>query len=1273
MDITSRIDTNYFGGSRPYNTGGGYGGNYGNYTFGSTTADRNAAFVGREDLSNRFTGIENQGATCYLNSLLQTLFHLTYFRAATFKIPSDDDSSAAAAATAQATAAANAAAAVTRDDSFDDYDDYASPPPPPATIPQALQALFYHMQTSRATASTEQLTRSFGWTKDQVMVQHDIQELNRVLCDKLAEKMKGTAAERAVDKLFQGITISYVRCLDIEYTSLRTEKFYDLQVTVSGNNSLYEALDAYVASETLDGENKYCVERDGQKIYSNAQRGIAFKSFPPVLMLHLQRMELDLETMQYTKVNSRFEFPTELTLSKYVDLGADVQREASTQGGEAADQIGRAESIDVLRQQSLTTTPSETYSDGAQERGQSDEERTGTPEDHDYLLFAVMVHKGTPDFGHYYAFIRPDLTKPEDWVRFDDEWVTKATEAEAVEGTYGGDGWNTSWGWQQNTANAYMLVYVRRSVCDRLVWNATSEQIVPAELREHLETVALEAAKKRAEAEEMKQQIEVTCITAKHLPRTEDISGREVIELITGANTNAPGASPTAATGTAEDEPDKADDDKEKGDKGDDALTGLPEGTGVVFRIPTTFTMGRLKQEIARRCGVTSTVRLWLCGKQRVLRPLLANDATEVHERHVFDTFVKDKYRMEQKVVFIEEPPSDETDAYLPQSGYDIASLGTATQSSTLVAEQQSCDASNAITVEGSGDCYSSTARTDHEPWWEVELPAFVPILKIDVKGHASRSTISYSASPYWNRYQEEEVLKGVRIEVYDQERELVWNSDYHTRRDRLVIDFRLLGISIGGKIVRVLRRPQAASVTDPQLQLERVRVFALYRPTQPTLPPIASTTDGALLWIKRYHPAEARTTLEGYLVSDDDVLVHFLLPRIRQIAGIAPNTPIILYSERANGQRLDLVDRFLSLHDNGADCGGTLIVQEQHVPGGPFEYPTAARLLTHLREQRGIVFIDLDTNVSLELTLSERLNYEEAQQQLARRLGGDVVAQNIQFTGYDSFDKCPRSEPFRLRDARGQVQALREMLKYRTVKYNRLYYRVLPITVADWEGKTRVALQVASTTVKTVQTLQMTVPDDVSHPLRPADIIAFAKRQLGDRLPAGALQLFRVVTSCVAQIYTNDDVVDEDDVCDSTLLRLDPAPRPLEGIALDEQRLVPVCHFEVLPGYYNRYSNEYHSDPFLMYVSANDTAASVLARIQERLGLSEKVMSSWTLCVHGTSSEDILAADDVVFTYLDSPLQRAVSSSSDDGLVHIALRHPLPKARKEEELRIAN
>lgn len=46
------------------------------------------------------------------------------------------------------------------------------------------------LQFSKSTVATKDLTKSFGWTSADAFMQHDVQELNRVLCEKLEEKMK---------------------------------------------------------------------------------------------------------------------------------------------------------------------------------------------------------------------------------------------------------------------------------------------------------------------------------------------------------------------------------------------------------------------------------------------------------------------------------------------------------------------------------------------------------------------------------------------------------------------------------------------------------------------------------------------------------------------------------------------------------------------------------------------------------------------------------------------------------------------------------------------------------------------------------------------------------------------------------------------------------------------------------------------------------------------------------------------------------------------------
>jgi hypothetical protein len=84
-----------------------------------------------------------------------------------------------------------------------------------------------------------------------------------------------------------------------------------------------------------------------------------------------------------------------------------------------------------------------------------------------YHLHSVLVHSGSVHGGHYYCFIRPFFQNTEyqqsPWFKFDDEMVTKVTEEEAVNGNFGGEIRN-GWG-RLSVANAYMLVYVRESMC----------------------------------------------------------------------------------------------------------------------------------------------------------------------------------------------------------------------------------------------------------------------------------------------------------------------------------------------------------------------------------------------------------------------------------------------------------------------------------------------------------------------------------------------------------------------------------------------------------------------------------------------------------------------------------------------------------------------------------------------------------------------------------------------------------------------------------------
>ncbi|KAK7839224.1 ubiquitin carboxyl-terminal hydrolase 12 [Quercus suber] len=217
-----------------------------------------------------YVGLKNQGATCYMNSLLQTLFHIPYFRKAVYHMPTTENDL------------------------------------PSASIPLALQSLFYKLQYSDNSVATKELTKSFGWDTYDSFMQHDVQELNRVLSEKLEDKMKGTVVEGTIQKLFEGHHMNYIECINVDYKSTRKESFYDLQLDVKGCRDVYASFDKYVEVERLEGDNKYHAEHYG---------------------LQLKRFEYDFMRDTMVKINDRYEFPLELDLDrengKYLSPDAD--------------------------------------------------------------------------------------------------------------------------------------------------------------------------------------------------------------------------------------------------------------------------------------------------------------------------------------------------------------------------------------------------------------------------------------------------------------------------------------------------------------------------------------------------------------------------------------------------------------------------------------------------------------------------------------------------------------------------------------------------------------------------------------------------------------------------------------------------------------------------------------------------------------------------------------------------------------------------------------
>ncbi len=79
-----------------------------------------------------------------MNSLLQTLYFTNELRRAVYALPTENDD-------------------------------------PIKSVPFGLQRTFYDLQFSEKSVGTKKLTRSFGWETLDTFMQHDVQELCRVV------------------------------------------------------------------------------------------------------------------------------------------------------------------------------------------------------------------------------------------------------------------------------------------------------------------------------------------------------------------------------------------------------------------------------------------------------------------------------------------------------------------------------------------------------------------------------------------------------------------------------------------------------------------------------------------------------------------------------------------------------------------------------------------------------------------------------------------------------------------------------------------------------------------------------------------------------------------------------------------------------------------------------------------------------------------------------------------------------------------------------------
>ncbi|XP_010946468.2 ubiquitin carboxyl-terminal hydrolase 40 isoform X1 [Camelus bactrianus] len=238
------------------------------------------------------SGIRNQGGTCYLNSLLQTLHFTPEFREALFSLGPEELGS---------------------------LEDKDKPDAKVRIIPLQLQRLFAQLLLlDQDAASTTDLTDSFGWTSNEEMRQHDVQELNRILFSALETSLVGTSGHDLINRLYHGTIVNQIVCKECKNVSEKQEDFLDLTVAVKNVSGLEDALwNMYVEEEVFDCDNLYHCGTCDRLV--KAAKSAKLRKLPPFLTVSLLRFNFDFVKCERYKETSCYTFPLRINLKPFCE------------------------------------------------------------------------------------------------------------------------------------------------------------------------------------------------------------------------------------------------------------------------------------------------------------------------------------------------------------------------------------------------------------------------------------------------------------------------------------------------------------------------------------------------------------------------------------------------------------------------------------------------------------------------------------------------------------------------------------------------------------------------------------------------------------------------------------------------------------------------------------------------------------------------------------------------------------------------------------------